>query len=65
MYFCYLDMSLNEQIEHQEIDDRYDEWRGTGTSAADETGFAFDGHDVEVTETKNTCVRAECAKRNF
>jgi hypothetical protein len=27
-------MSLNLLIEHVEIDDRYDEWRGTGTAAA-------------------------------
>src|SRR6218665_3704251 len=31
LYFCYLDMSLDELIQHVEVDDRYDEWRGTGT----------------------------------
>src|SRR6218665_1927910 len=30
LYFCYLDMSLDELIQHVEVDDRYDEWRGTG-----------------------------------
>jgi len=33
LYFCYLDMSLDELIQHVEVDDRYDEWRGTGTES--------------------------------
>ena len=31
-------MSLDELIQHVEVDDRYDEWRGTGT-VAEERGF--------------------------
>ena len=34
-------MSLDELIQHVEVDDRYDEWRGTGTEQKKE-GFAID-----------------------